>query len=589
MKKFLKFLFYFAVLLIVLLSILLISALSNFYNNLKHLGISTILLRDTSVILLIPSLIFITLLLIFRLRSRFILIKYYQKAELNTKHTKILFWSDIIISLLLTLFIILNLKEVYMFVNLIPSITGSFDLFNYPFILSILKTILTLLNLVLLYLIIPILYLSHKAYEIRFVSFKLVPHKTPFLIPSYGFIFFTILSGSIFIYSLVISLEIYPKYSLILTLTILFSIILLLYGLLFLVNLTRRNPMPWYLNILILTTITTYFFLVSFANNLPNISLVKLQILEDINLKQKNSKFVVNINNSNISDVFKKIDLARLESLNKLEIKDYSLPKTEKPILKITRNAKTLERIYMVLTSGILDHLVIRNIIITNYLDLETLFKTVLPTSFCTYSKVNEKNIFEVSIPYEFNNTVFFYKRYIIEWTNSSNLRVYDLVKTNYNYSLYGILSSKDYYLLTKKNKSKKSHMMFQIKYDNAYQYVIAGIGYSLVLSNENYYNYTIKDYNQGEFFAFVNGIPIFLSNITLDGKSVGMKVRYFDVEGRGYVIQESISNLIGNANYYYKVIELTNRIEILRKYIKENQDRIPPDVLENIQTLIFK
>lgn len=586
MKKTFKFLLYFLITVLTIAFIVGISAFSNFYNNLSILGISSIVLSNISIITIITVIVFLLTLLSFIVRTNISFSRYQLKTDLKQGHKKFFIVLDIIVSLLLTAMLILNYKNIYAYISLVKSPSSILDFYNYPFILQILKTIITYLCIFIIYLILPILYFSHKSYNIRFLFSGIVPHKFSPLISLYLLVSLVFVSLSISVLTLIFSVEIYPNYSLVLTTGFVVSLVVFLYSLLLFTNLLRGVSIPWYLNAIPLFFVILFVAVSTFSKSIPSVNLLKLELIDTIHKEQLSSKFLVKVKEFSVEELFEKMDLRKLEYLNTIQITDYSLPRNEDAFVKVVRNSKILERVYLFLSSGVLDYLVKPNFTITNYLNLSDVFEILIPYSFSLYSKLGNTNFLEVSIPYEFNEQVFFYKLHLLSWYNDDT-KVQNITLLGSKSDLQ-LFTSKDYYIITKKLKPRKDNeIMFYTKGTNYYYYILSGAGFCIILSNENYFKYDLKDYSNGENFIFVEGVPLLISNISLGSKVVGMKVRYFDIEGRGNNIQSSISNLIGNANYYYKVVELTNRIGALKRYLKENEDKIPPDVLDKIRSFI--
>lgn len=586
MKKTLKFLLYTLVTIITIAFILVISAFSNFYNNTLSLGISSIVLSNISIITTITVLVFLFTLIPFTTRTILSFSRYQLKTDLKQGQKKFFIALDIVVSLALTVIVILSYKDIYAYVSLVKSMDNILDFYNYPFILQILKTIIIYVCLFIIYLILPILYFSHKSYDIRFLFSGIVPHKFSPFISLYLFISLIFISLSILLLSLIFSVEVYPDYSIILTIGFVASLVVLLYSLLLFTSLLRRVSIPWYVNVIPIFFVVLFIGVSTLSRNIPSVSLLRLELIDTIHKKQSSSKFIVKLREVSVEELFEKIDLKKLEYLNTIQIAEYSLPKNEDAFVKVVRKSKTLERLFLFISSGVLDYLVKQNLTITNYLNLSDVFEILVPYSFSLYSKLGNTNFLEVSIPYEFNEQIFFYKLYLLSWYNS-DMKIQTKATPEIQSDIQ-LFTSKDYYIITRKLGIRKgSEFMLYTKGTNYYYYILSGVGFCVILSNENYFNYKVRDYVNGENFVFVEGVPLFISNISLGGKVVGLKVRYFDVEGRGENIQSSISNLIGNANYYYKVIELTNRIGALKRYLKDNEDKIPPDILDKIRSFI--
>ena len=587
MKTLLKTFYYIFVLLFTVSLVIFTSWFSNFYNNLNYLGLSSIVLQDFSVIIFVVFILVFSPLVIFLIRTKLTFLIFQKKAEISDYHKKVLVTLDILFSLFILVFVILNIKSVY-FTLLVPhNFSSILEISDYPFVLSFVKFLVEYFVIVIFYILLPILYYSHKSYIVRFLGLSVFPHKVSFSLILFLFLFVLFISVSIWIYSFVFSLEFYTKYSLILTLGIVVGTLVFLYAFYVFLNLLKNSLIPWYLNLVFVVFLGLYFLTIVFYKDLPEVSIVRFDFLDNIGNKFSSSKFVLKVSKVNVSDVFSGINIGELEKLKNVYVKDYSVIKNREPVVKVIRKAKFLERIYILLSSRTVDLSFKRNLVITNYVNLEKIF-TFLPISFSFSSFVNGTNYFEVSLPYEFGNEVFFYSRYLISWTSDKDVKIYDLrFGKNGNLNM-GILTAKDYYLVSKRLNSIGSvKKIFFVKSGFEY-FVLANFGNCILISNGNYVSFYFNDYNNfQEMFLFLDGVPLFLSNIFIDSKFVGYKVRYFDVSGRGSDVNESISNLIGNAIYYYKVIELTNRIGRLKRYLEENKNNIPPDVFENLKLFL--
>ncbi|MFN4244562.1 MAG: hypothetical protein ACK4F9_00230 [Brevinematia bacterium] len=582
MGTILKIVYFTLLILITLILVFFISAFSSFYNNIKYLGISSVILQDSIVIITVIFILSILPFVFFLLRTKLAIISFQNKAEISDYHKKVLFISDIIAFLFVTVFVILNLKSIYFTLFIPYPLSSIFNISDYPFVLRFSRFLLEYLFIVFLYLILPILYLCHKSYTIRFLGFSIVPHRSSFPLIITLFLFILFVSTIILAYSFLFSIEFHHKYSLILTLGIALGIILLAYAFYFLLSLLRNLVIPWYLNFVIFVLLILYLVSIALYNRLPNISIIRFEFLDKIESSFNSSKFVLKIDKVNVSDVFDGIDINKLEKLRNIKIQNYHFIKKE-PVVKIVRKAKFLERIFILISSGTVDYSFKENLVVTNYIDFNEVAKWLFPMSFTFSFFINGTNYFEISFPYEFGDNLFFYKRYVIFWTSENDLNFSDLRTINENMEL-STFTSKDYYLITKKLYSQnKIDKLFIV--DSKSKYLILGdVGMCVLLSNENYTAFYLNSDILQETFLFLDGVPLFVSNIFMDDKIVGYKVRYFDISGRGMSINEGISNLIGNAIYYYKVIDLTNRIEKLKKYLNENKDSIPPDIFEKLK-----
>lgn len=590
MKNSIKVLGYIGIIILVVLLSVGISVFSNFYNNLNYVGLDKVLFQDIVAVIFVVFVLLIIPFILFFVRTKIINFFYSKRLELPKNLSTIMTVLDVVFSILLFGYILTNLKEIYFSIVLPTSFSEMFNIYDYPFIIKVSKFLVIYFCVIWIYFVIPIFYLAHKSYLIRFVSLNIFPHSVSIFLSLLLFITFTLVSLTILVYSFLLSIELSQNYSLIFTLGIIVSLITLIYSVNLLISLLKNSSIPWYSNIIVVLFIVLFIVVASLSNKLPSVSLLKLNIIDEIKQKQNNSRFVFKVNKVNVSNLFDKIDISKLENLKEIKIEEYKLPTANEAVLRIIRKSKLLERLYIFISSGSIDSFFKRNLIITNYIDVEKLVNYLLPMSFYFSSISDNTNYFEFSFPYDFGGQIFFYKRYLLSWELDGKVNVYDVRNTNMNTLKKDMLSSKDYYLLKKNLKvSKKSGKLFYVISTNQEYFALSTRSNCVLLSNENYTYIFVNDYTENETFLFLEGVPLFLSNITFDNKDVGMKVRYFDIDGRGGNIQEAISNLIGNASYYYKVIELTNKIERLKEYIESNKDEIPTDVLEKLRSIISK
>lgn len=586
MKNLFKFIISTIFIVLFIASIYIISWFSNFYNNLNYLGIGKILLQDIIVFSIILFLLTIIPLTLFRIRSSLSLNLFSKTIELTEKHKKFLLFFDIIGTIIVFIILLTNSKSIYFFLNITN--WNNFNIIEYPFTIKFSKLMIEYLLFTLFYTLLPVFYLSHKSYLIRFIGLSIIPHRVPITLLISVIIFLIILSISVFVYSVILSLELYPTYSLILTLGIITSASILLYSVGVFINLLRNSKINWYENLAPVILIIVFVISSIFSKSLPDISLIRLEFIERIHSLQTFSQYTLRIKNSNISETITQMDISKLEDLKKLKITEYYFEKPNTKIM-IIRKPKILERIYLIATSGIIDKYLKPNVYITNYIDIEKTVRNLLPTSFLFSSKVGNTNYIDISFPYEFDKEIFFYRRYLIIWTSEKDIKILTQKNTNYNSISRNILTGREYYLINNKLKlPKTTYSLFSITSPNFGEYYLISVsGESIIISNNTYISYKVNDYNEGETFALIDNVPLFLSNIIFENMKVGIKTRYFDIEGRGGNISESISNLVGNAIYYYKVVELTNKIEKLKKYLEQHKEDIPPDIFEKLKMFI--
>ncbi|MEN2998832.1 MAG: hypothetical protein ABDH28_07360 [Brevinematia bacterium] len=589
MKNFTKTIFSIFAILLAILSIVGISAFSSFYNDLSHTNLDKYFLQDISILVLTIFILTLLPLTTFLIRTKLAILKYSQKAELSKLHSRTLITLDLLTTLLILFLILTNLREIHLCLTLPAYPSALANIYDYPFFLKVAKFLILYLIIILTYLIAPILYLSHKSYSVRFLYLTIVPHKVSLTLTLAIFLFLLLLAFSVFLYSFILSIELYPKYSLILTFGIIVSLILLLYSLVVLVKLINNSTISWILNLIAIAFSIGFISLTCFSKTLPDVSLIRFELIDKINKNILSSKFCLRVNNIDASSTFDKIDIGKLERLKELEITEHMLSENRKPVdISILRKAKFLERIYILLRYGVVDLAFKKNLVVTNQVNIETLSKWFFPKAFYYFSTLSNTNYFDISFPYEFGSGTFLYKRYLVYWTSDKDVKVLDT--RGKDYENRNTLTAKDYYVITRKTKFiSTTHRILLVKSTNTAYHMLATTGASMLISNETYTVFFVKEYKQDEMFLFLEGVPLFLSNIVFDSKVVGLKVRYFDIDGRGGNLQEGISNLVGNAVYYYKVVDLTNRIEKLREYIEENKEQIPPDVLERLRYFISK
>lgn len=557
-----------------------------FYRTVISVNLAGILFKEISIVYFISFLSFVLPFLLFYVRTKISVKFYFVRSDLNQNTEKLLLLSDIVVSIVLSLLVVLNIKHFYFSFVLTDGFKFITKISDFPFVLFSLKILLIYLFLVFVYAILPVLIFSHRGYSVRFLFFKIVPHKLSVFNSIYLFLLGSFLALFVVIYSVVRGIEIYPNYSLVISIGVLASLVTLIYSILLLVKLLSLREVKWFEN-LIFVVFVVVFFIVSFLpKDVQSLSIFRLEFIENFYRNLKNSKYALKVNNVDVSEVFDKVSVDTLRNLLNLKVSEKSIKKTYAKPIEVIRKLTVIERIPYFLSTGFVDKTFKMDLITTNFVDVSSLVKSYVIGSVVNSFSFSNTNYVEVSSYYRFLDVDLFYKRYIITYSSKDDLKVYNVFNEVGKIIPSYFLSTKDRFVINS-TVGDENFKLFFVEDDGGY-YVVSSFRKMILLKNENYFSFITKESYDGEYLLFLKNSLLFVSNITFSGKEVGVKLRYFYIEGMGENINEAISNLVGNADYYYKIIQLTNKIQNLKNYLDKNPDNLPPDVIDKLKRFIL-
>ncbi|MGC8964414.1 MAG: hypothetical protein ACP5KI_03515 [Brevinematia bacterium] len=581
-----KFVLFTLVILISLGLLIFISYFVWFYRDLNSVNLSSFLLKDLAIIGLISLISLLLPFLIFQIRTRLSTKFYFTKSELSTTTIKFLTYFDILVSVLVSLIVILNVKNFYYLFTLadISSLTSNIS--DFPFVFICIEVLLLYFILILVYTILPILVFSHRGYYIRFLFLKIVPHKISLFTSIFLFTLGLLFAVFILFYSFIEGLELYPNYSLVISVGLVTSLVVLLYSVILLIRLLTLREVRWFENFIFIVFLVLFFAVGLLPKNVQSISFFRIEFLENFYSALKNSNYALKINKVDVSQVFDKINISDLKKLIDLNVKESELGNYSIKPITILRKLSVIERIAYLINTRFVDKTFSSELIVTNKIYLPNLIKDYLMGSVVSYFSLSNTNYVEISYYFRFLNSDFFYKRNLISYTDGKDLKIYDIVGKFDKILPSHVLSTKDKFLIN--SVFGNTYFRLFLVENNPSYYVVSSYGRSLILSNENYTSYFTKEGYEGESFLFLENVPLFISNITFSDRDVGVKLRYFYIDGIGANVSEAITNLVGNVDYYYKIIQLTNKIKNMENYLNKNPDNLPPDVVDKLRKLIL-
>ena len=582
-NKYLKIAFYSLFFLFILFVFLLFSYLLFAQNNFRHLGLNVFFVKNLSlsVFLIVGSFIFNYV--IFYIRRVLTNLYYWNRAELNKSISNTISFIDLLVSILLTFFIVLNTKFFYLTFSLIDFKNLNFSITDYPFLIKLCVVLFSYLSLILIWFTIPIIYLSHRSYHIRFLPLRIVPHKLSPIVSTFVFLSLIIIS----LCTLLLGIDGYldNENSFLLQISFLSSVILILLSVVLLFRLlsNKATLTIWFYLLGVLNVIILVFYLL---NVNVKLSIFGFSTLEEFSNRIKNSNFTLKFEKKS-PDSFKAFDINAIKKILPVNI-SISKISNDSPKINYVRKLYGFEKIYYSLSTGKIDTMFMRDLKVTNTLSKEDL-KNLFPYSKVDLFSYSNTNYAVISYLYEFGQRKFFYDRNTIsivqDTTGNLITKIDDYYSNVYPYHL----NTKDKIMvdmvLGELNIDFSNLDIFLI--NNEY-FLVPIKTYCLIISNNNYLLYDFHEFiNVGEYPLLIANDVLAVSNLYIGGDLAGFKVRYFDLVGYGHDFGEAVFSMVGNADYYYRVQNLERKLKSLNSLIEENVNKIDPVILNNIKNIL--
>ena len=555
-----------------------------FENNLSHIGLGVFFWKNVSLISLLVVIPFLVAYVLFYVRRFLVRYYYWYKSDLNEAIIKRLSILDFTVSVFLTFFILFNAKYFFLASSLVNFGELSFSqVADYPFLLKIFTVLTSYLVLLSIWMILPILHFSHKAYHVRFLPFRIVSHKfSPvvallFLISLFFVSFFVIFLGidsfldsrNIFLFQLGIISGV--------------LLIVLSFVAFFRLLFNKSISMVWFyiVGVLNILVVVLYFFNVSL-----DIKIFSSSLLEKFSERLRSSPYVLKFKAGRIDSI--RFDINSLKRLPLGELNFYEKPNNYLAI-EYSREIRGFDKLYYSFITGKIDSVFAKSLKVSNVLTKEEV-ELLFPYSTINITSYSNTNYIVISYIYDFGGMRFFYDGGTILAFKSdiSGDWLTKFYKGEVNYPSKG-LGTRDYLILeiVLENLNIKPYKNYFIQVSNDY-FLVPLKHHCFVISNKSYLLYDASEFvSYGEYPLVLGNVVVAMSNLYVSDQLAGFKARYFDLVGYGATLREAILSMIGNADYYYKVQELEEKMKSLRSLIEESTNKIDPLIIRDIMNIL--
>ncbi len=583
-NKLVKISFYTLVFVLAFVLSVFFSYILFFENNLSHIGLGVFFWKNVSLISLLVVIPFLVAYVLFYVRRFLVRYYYWYKSDLNEAIIKRLSILDFTVSVFLTFFILFNAKYFFLASSLVNFGELSFSqVADYPFLLKIFTVLTSYLVLLSIWMILPILHFSHKAYHVRFLPFRIVSHKfSPvvallFLISLFFVSFFVIFLGidsfldsrNIFLFQLGIISGV--------------LLIVLSFVAFFRLLFNKSISMVWFyiVGVLNILVVVLYFFNVSL-----DIKIFSSSLLEKFSERLRSSPYVLKFKAGRIDSI--RFDINSLKRLPLGELNFYEKPNNYLAI-EYSREIRGFDKLYYSFITGKIDSVFAKSLKVSNVLTKEEV-ELLFPYSTINITSYSNTNYIVISYIYDFGGMRFFYDGGTILAFKSdiSGDWLTKFYKGEVNYPSKG-LGTRDYLILeiVLENLNIKPYKNYFIQVSNDY-FLVPLKHHCFVISNKSYLLYDASEFvSYGEYPLVLGNVVVAMSNLYVSDQLAGFKARYFDLVGYGATLREAILSMIGNADYYYKVQELEEKMKSLRSLIEESTNKIDPLIIRDIMNIL--